>query len=73
MYENPNYQEGTKMVLEYISKSGMYSILGGGDIVTCANQFGYSDNISFLSTGGGASLEYLENKDLPGLRYISEE
>lgn len=73
MYENPNYQEGTKMVLDYIAKSDMYSILGGGDIVTCANQFGYSDKISFLSTGGGASLEYLENKDLPGLRYISEE
>jgi phosphoglycerate kinase len=73
MYENPNYQEGTKMVLDYIAKSDMYSILGGGDIVTCANQFGYSDNVSFLSTGGGASLEYLENKDLPGLRYISEE
>lgn len=73
MYENPNYQEGTKRVLEFISKSEMYSILGGGDIVTCANQFGYSEGISFLSTGGGASLEYLENKDLPGLRYISEE
>ncbi len=73
VYEFANYQEGTKAILKYVSEHDMYSILGGGDIVGCANKFGYQEQMSFLSTGGGASLEYLENKDLPGLKHIKNK
>lgn len=72
VYEFSNYQNGTKMVMEYISENINTTILGGGDLVGCANTFGYGDKLTFLSTGGGASLEYLENKDLPGLKNIKE-
>lgn len=73
VYEFSNFQEGTKEILKYLANSDIYSILGGGDIVAAANNFNYQDKISFLSTGGGASLSYLENKDLPGLKYIKEK
>ncbi len=73
VYEFLNFQEGTKEILKYLANSDIYSILGGGDIVAAANNFNYQDKINFLSTGGGASLSYLENKDLPGLKYIKEK
>ncbi|HPE14215.1 MAG TPA: phosphoglycerate kinase [Bacilli bacterium] len=73
VYEFKNYQEGTIKILEFVANSRTYSIIGGGDIVTCANQFGFADKLSFLSTGGGAALEYIGSKDLPGLKNIREK
>ena len=67
VYEFSNYQDGTKKLLEYVANNVDTSIVGGGDIVSCARKFGYFDHLTFVSTGGGASLEYLVNKDLPGL------
>lgn len=66
-YENKNFREGTLKILDYITKNVNTVILGGGDIVTCVNILGYSDKVTFLSTGGGATLKYLENHDQPGL------
>ena len=66
-YEYENYKEGTTQVLEYVSNNIETTILGGGDIVGCAKNFGYEDKLTYLSTGGGASLSYLVDKNMPGL------
>ena len=67
-----NYQNGTKEILSYVSKNIETTIIGGGDIVSCCNILGLNKNISFISTGGGASLSYIANKNQPGLENIKE-
>ena len=57
-------------MLEYIVKNNIKTILGGGDIVAAATNAGYKDKVFHASTGGGATLEYLEGKTLPGLEAI---
>jgi len=66
-YENENYQKGTKELCEIISNLDVTSIVGGGDSASCIINMGYKDKFSHVSTGGGASLELLEGKDLPGI------
>ncbi len=73
VYEFSKYQEGTKDILEFVCDNIETVILGGGDIVSCCNILGYNKRVSFISTGGGASLSYLANKNQPGLEYISEK
>ncbi|MDD6223376.1 MAG: phosphoglycerate kinase, partial [bacterium] len=73
MYEIRKYCYGTEQVLKMISNLEITSILGGGDIVACATKLGYKDKVSHASTGGGATLEYLEGKKLPGLEIIEEK
>jgi len=72
VYEMKNFQNGTKGLLEEVTKRGntLYSILGGGDIVAAATLLGYKDKITHASTGGGAILEYMEGKSLPGIEAI---
>lgn len=70
VYEFDKYKFGTEEVLKYVTNNIPVVILGGGDIVGCANDLGYKDKVTFASTGGGATLEYLANKDLPGLKNI---
>lgn len=72
MYEIPKYCYGTEQVLKIITSFPMESILGGGDIVACATKLGYKDKVTHASTGGGATLEYLEGKLLPGLEAIKD-
>ena len=67
VYEFSHYRNGTKKIMEYVSKNIDFTILGGGDIVSCVNEFGFSSKFSFISTGGGASLCYIVDKNLPGL------
>lgn len=67
-YEIEAYRKGTEKVLEYITSIDAKTILGGGDIVAAANSLGYKDKVTHSSTGGGATLEYLEGKILPGLK-----
>ena len=69
-YENPTYQNGTKELCDYISKLDITSIVGGGDTASCVINMGYKDKFTHVSTGGGASLELLEGKDLPGIEAI---
>jgi phosphoglycerate kinase len=70
VFEMKNFSSGTKSIGEAIckaTKNGAFSLVGGGDSVAAVKQFGFSDKISYISTGGGAMLEYLEGKKLPGV------
>lgn len=73
MYEIDKYSIGTKEILKYLTEQQIDTILGGGDIVAAASKLGYKDKVAHASTGGGATLEYLEGKELPGLTAIEEK
>lgn len=72
MFELEEYQVGTKEILRYLSKMDSTVIIGGGDTAAAAISFGYKDAFTHISTGGGASLEMLEGKVLPGVDIINE-
>ena len=70
VFEMDNFSNGTKKIGEAICKAtenGAFSLVGGGDSVAAATQFGFINKVSYISTGGGAMLEYLEGKELPGV------
>ena len=66
-YEKAIYQKGTKALCEIISNLSITSVVGGGDTASCVINMGYKDKFTHVSTGGGASLELLEGKELPGI------
>ena len=74
-FENPNFANGcneiTKKIIEKNEKNLIYSIAGGGDTMAVLNQMNAVDNFNFVSTAGGAFLEYLEGKDLPGIKALN--
>lgn len=72
MFENNNYSKGTKEILNMLSILNKTVIIGGGDTASAAINFGYGASFTHISTGGGASLELLEGKDLPGISIIEE-
>ncbi|MDQ8191034.1 phosphoglycerate kinase [Roseibacillus persicicus] len=72
VFEIDSFANGTKELAEAVAASDSLSIVGGGDSVTAAVKFGVADDMTFISTGGGASLELLEGKELPGVAALSE-
>lgn len=75
VFEMPNFSAGTEALGDSIAeatKLGAFSLVGGGDSVAFVKQFGYDDKVSYVSTGGGAMLESLEGKELPGVKAINE-
>ena len=72
VFEIDSFATGTKELAEAVAASDCVSIVGGGDSVTAAVKFGVADDMTFISTGGGASLELLEGKDLPGVTALTE-
>jgi phosphoglycerate kinase len=76
LFEDPRFAEGTFAIARAVveaTKNGAKSIIGGGDSVKALNKAGLGDQVTFMSTGGGASLEFLEGKELPGVAALSEK
>ncbi len=73
VFEIPDFSKGTFAIAEALAKSSATTIIGGGDSVTAVKQAGLADRMTFISTGGGASLELLEGKDLPGVAALTDK
>jgi phosphoglycerate kinase len=74
VFEMEKFQNGTKTIAESVvaaTANGAFSLVGGGDSVSAVNKFGFADKVSYVSTGGGAMLEYFEGKILPGIAAIN--
>src|SRR6185503_4682986 len=74
VFEMEKFRHGTKVIAKTVAeatKKGAFSLVGGGDSVAAVNQFGYTDKVSYVSTGGGAMLEYFEGKELPGIAAVN--
>jgi phosphoglycerate kinase len=72
VFEHPEFAGGTRRVAEAVAASNAFSIAGGGDTLAAVEQFGISEQISYISTGGGAFLEFLEGKKLPAVATLEE-
>ena len=70
VFEWPRFADGTKAVAQAVADAEAFTVVGGGDSVRAISELGLADRVSWVSTGGGASLELLEGKELPGVLAI---
>jgi phosphoglycerate kinase len=73
VFEMSSFEKGTRAVAEAVvaaTQNGAFSLIGGGDSAAAVNKFGYGDQVSYVSTGGGALLEHMEGKVLPGVKAL---
>ena len=73
VFEMDNFAQGTLAVAHYIAASHAFSVIGGGDSISAVNKAGVADRISHICTGGGAALEFLEGKILPGVAALDDK
>jgi phosphoglycerate kinase len=70
VFELSNFAVGTLEIAQVLAESNAYTIIGGGDSASAVTNLGYADKMSHISTGGGASLEFIEGKKLPGVEAL---
>ncbi len=74
VFEMSNYESGTRQAADSVAeatRNGAFSLIGGGDSAAAVSKFGFEKQVSYISTGGGALLEYFEGKELPGIKAIN--
>lgn len=72
MFEIDSFGEGTRSIADAVAESGAYSLVGGGETVAAIEKYGVADRMAYISTGGGAFLEFVEGKTLPALAVLEE-